>query len=140
MIQQTSSTTQALNPVTQRGQDLLQDRQDMFRRVIGTETAPAGTDEELSPKEQARVAAEEFVALSLIQPIFKKMREMNDAAPPFAPGPAEKQFGALMDAEIAQRIVRASGFPVVDQVARNLLQQHTEQPDRRIGAGLEVQG
>lgn len=140
MIEQTSSTAQTLNPVTQRGQDILQDRQDMFRRVLGTEPAPAGADAPRSAEEQARTAAEEFVSLSLIQPIFKKMREMNDAAPPFAPGPAEKQFGALMDAEIAQRIVRASGFPVVDQVARNLLQQHAQQPDRPIGAGLEVQG
>lgn len=80
-----------------------------------------------SPAEaEAHKVAEEFVGITLVQPILTMLREHSDAAPPFAPGPGEKTFGPLLDAEIAQRITKAKGFGLVDVVARNLL--------KRIGA------
>ena len=69
----------------------------------------------------ARGAAEELVAMTFVQPVLKQMREMNNAEPPFTPGIAERRFGALWDTEIAQRIVRARGFGLVDAVARDVL-------------------
>ncbi|MHC4976421.1 MAG: hypothetical protein ACYTF7_07425 [Planctomycetota bacterium] len=71
--------------------------------------------------EDARGAAEELVAMTFVQPILSQMREMNNAAPPFAPGVAERRFGAMWDAEIAQRLVRSEGFGLVDAVARDVL-------------------
>jgi Rod binding domain-containing protein len=75
--------------------------------------------DKMSPA-QARKAAEEFVSISLVQPILAQLRKTNQAYGVFAPGEHEKQFGPLMDAEIAMRMTRASNFPLVDAVARNL--------------------
>ncbi len=71
--------------------------------------------------EEARDAAQRFVASTLINPILTQLRESSEAAPPFAPSTAEKQFRALMDAELAQRITRAAHFPLVDRLAHDLL-------------------
>lgn len=76
---------------------------------------------DLDPETRARVAAEEFVAGSLILPILKEMRAMNNAWGPFAPGRHEETFGAMLDGEVASKIVRASNFPLVDRLARDLL-------------------
>lgn len=86
-----------------------------FDSVLKRLRAPAE-----STPEAARTAAEEFVATSLVQPILAQLREQNEAAAPFAPGPAEKMFGPLWDAEIALRIAKAQRFGLVDAVARNL--------------------
>ncbi|MFG0256685.1 MAG: hypothetical protein ACF8GE_02165 [Phycisphaerales bacterium JB043] len=72
-------------------------------------------------EEDARGAAQELVAMTFVQPILSQMREMNNAAPPFAPGVGERRFGAMWDAEIAQRLVRSEGFGLVDAVARDVL-------------------
>lgn len=75
-----------------------------------------------SPAEvQAHKSAEEFVGMTLVQPILTSLREQSDAAPPFAPGPGEKAFGPLLDAELAKRITQAKDFELIDVVARNLL-------------------
>lgn len=73
--------------------------------------------------EAARSAAEEFVAMTLVQPILAQMRAQNSAAAPFGPGEAERAFAPLWDAEIAARITKAENFGVVDAVARKLLER-----------------
>lgn len=80
---------------------------------------PAG-GADLSP-EQAQKTAREFVSMSLVQPILAQLRKTNAAWGPFKPGNHEQQFGPLIDAEVAMRITRASNFPIVDAVARNLM-------------------
>ncbi len=74
-----------------------------------------------SSESAARDAAEQLVAITLVQPLLAQLRETNNAAPPFAPTPAEKQFASLQDARVAQDIVRGSRFPLVDQLARSML-------------------
>jgi len=71
----------------------------------------------------ARAAAEELVAITMIQPILASLRESNMAADPFGPGDAERRFGPMWDAAIAHRIVKARGFGLVDEVARRVRQQ-----------------
>jgi len=88
----------------------------------------------------AREAAEEMVAISLVQPILSSLRESSDAAPPFAPGDAERRFGPLFDAEIARRITRASNFPLVDRLARQLLTQAQGGPDSPPGGKVDAHG
>jgi Rod binding domain-containing protein len=83
-----------------------------FRRTLAYERSPEG---------KARKAAEDMVSLSLIEPTLKMLRESNNAAAPFAPGDVEKAFGPLLDQAISQRIVRASGFGIVDRLASDLL-------------------
>lgn len=70
---------------------------------------------------EARRAAEEFVALALVQPVLAQARESSMAAEPFAPSPAERQFGALHDAIVAQRITQSAQFPLVDRIAESLM-------------------
>ena len=67
-----------------------------------------------------REAAEELVAITLVQPILAQLRESEMAAEPFAPGEGEKRFGALYDAEIARRMVQSQSFPLVDALARQM--------------------
>jgi len=91
--------------------------------MAGLKAAPPAADPAeggLTP-EQARKTAEEFVSLSLVQPVLAQLRKTNEAWGVFQPGAYEKQFGPLMDAEIAMRMTKASNFPLVDAVARNLL-------------------
>lgn len=76
----------------------------------------------LTPEAGARDAAEQFVAQALVEPILARFRASGDAVPPFAPGDSEKAFRPLLDAQIAQRIVRSQNFPIVEAVARRLLE------------------
>jgi Rod binding domain-containing protein len=87
-----------------------------FESILSRTARPGQTT-----AQRAREAAEQFVALTFVQPALKALREGNDAAPPFAPSEGEKQFRALLDAELAQRIVRKANYPLVDRVARDLL-------------------
>lgn len=76
--------------------------------------------------ERARTAAQEFVAVSLVQPVLDEARESSMAAEPFAPSAAEKHFRALQDASLAQRITRAAHFPLVDRLAQTLVRRGGE--------------
>jgi Rod binding domain-containing protein len=68
----------------------------------------------------ARTAAEQLVATAFIAPILARMRASVFAEAPFAPSAAERRFGPLLDQHLADRIVHASRFPLVDEVARRL--------------------
>ena len=92
----------------------------------GSPTNPAGGPAGASaqtPTERARDAAERFVAMTFVEPVLSSMREQNQAAAPFAPNQAEKQFRGMLDARLAEDIVRASNFPLVDRLARDLLRE-----------------
>lgn len=82
-----------------------------------TRTSQTDTDE---ADAKARDAAEQLVAVVLIEPIFKQMRESNQAPPPFGPTNGEKQFRSMIDAKLAHEIASAAQFPLVDRLARDL--------------------
>jgi Rod binding domain-containing protein len=94
--------------------------QESFAGIMA-KAARAGGD----PADRARQAAEQFVAITFVQPVLKQLRETTSAAPPFAPSEGEKQFRALLDADLAQRIVHKARFGLVDRVARDLLNRST---------------
>jgi Rod binding domain-containing protein len=98
--------------------DSLAGVQRSFLNVLGKQVPDSSPS---TPAERARDVAEQYVAIALVQPLLKQFRETSNAAPPFAPTPAEKQFRALTDADLAQQIVRAKQFPLVDRLARDLL-------------------
>lgn len=91
-------------------------RQDDFARIMGKATSAVS-----NTPEAARQAAEEFVAMSLVQPLLAQLRSTNHTAAPFAPSSGEAQFQQMLDANIAQNIVRAKQFPLVESVARKLM-------------------
>ncbi len=96
-----------------------QDRGADFAAVLGRMGSRAGeTDEQM-----ARRSAENFVAMIFVQPLLKQLRSGNHAAPPFAPTDGEKQFQGVGDAELAQRIVRATNFPLVDRITQDVLKK-----------------
>lgn len=98
--------------------------QGSFRQVLGQQnTDTEGVDANgMTPVERKAVStAEQLVAVALVQPLLAQMRETSNAAPPFAPTQAEKQIRALQDASVAQQIVHAARFPVVDRLARGML-------------------
>ncbi|GIK18508.1 MAG: hypothetical protein AMXMBFR77_00840 [Phycisphaerales bacterium] len=102
---------------------LLADAQRTFAESLSiAERRPDGT------RASARETAEKLVAITFVEPVLKRQRESDGAAPPFAPGPGEKQFRALLDSRVAHDIVRAARLPIVDRLAHDLLR-------RSVGAG-----
>ena len=91
--------------------------EDDFGSVLERATS---LDHGTKKEDRAQGAAEDFVSVVFVDPILKQAREMNHAAPPFAPSTGEKQFGALLDARIARQITKAAHFPIVDRLARDL--------------------
>lgn len=73
--------------------------------------------------DQARQAAEGLVAMTLIEPLLREARESRSSEGPFGLTESEKQFGALMDARTAGRMVQAWNLPLVDQLARQMREQ-----------------
>ncbi|MEO1583008.1 MAG: hypothetical protein AAFR96_00365 [Planctomycetota bacterium] len=89
------------------------DRVDSFAAVLGRTEAEGG-------ERSARGAAEDLVASAFLAPVLQQIRETSDAAPPFQPTPAEKQFGQLLDVRTAKEIVRSSDLPIVDRLAETI--------------------
>lgn len=97
-----------------------------FASVLGTATAARGATNEA----RARDAAEQFVAAALVQPVLKQLRQSNMGAPPFVPTQGEQQFQGLMDAAVAQQIVHAKHFPLVDSIQQSILKQASTAGDK----------
>ena len=121
-------------PRTQR----LADNQRSFAGVMGRAGSAGPSTPQTAPG-RARDTAEQFVAHTLILPLLRQLRQTDQAAPPFAPTQAEKQFRALQDAELAQRIAHAERFPIVDRLARDLLKRGGKDALGRDAAG-EIAG
>ncbi len=94
--------------------DPLVERQRTFEAALGQARDLRASA--ASPRE----AAEQLVAVAFVQPLLKMVRDANRSAPPFAPTPGEKMFGQISDVALSQRLVRASRFPLVDRLERDL--------------------
>jgi hypothetical protein len=103
------------------GDGALGSRQLSFREILGQNSGEGASG--ATPEERARTVAEQLVATALIQPMLKEWRAGERTAAPFAPTQGEKQMRALQDAEVARSIVQASRFPIVDQLARRVLER-----------------
>ncbi len=95
----------------------------IFRKaaIMGPPAPEASTDSDASEQtpaepDRVRAAAEEFISMALVEPVLAKMRSMNQAVEPFAPGAHEKAFGPLVDAAWSKGIVKASNWGLVDRV------------------------
>lgn len=104
----------------------LADAQRTFAESLSiAERRPDGT------RATARETAEKLVAITFVEPVLKRLRESDGAAPPFAPGPGERQFRALLDARVAHDVVRAARLPMVDRLAHDLLRRSGGAPTPR---------
>ena len=70
-----------------------------------------------SRKAETREAAVQLVSSAFIKPILAQLRESRSTDGPFAPGPAEKRFGPLLDERVADQLVEASNFNLIDVIA-----------------------
>lgn len=102
-------------PRTPSAQDQLD-----FAEVLGKQT---GRHFGKPDEGKIREAAETFVAVALVQPVFKQLRAANRAAAPFGPNKAEQQFQSLVDAEVSRHMVHKSNWPIVDRVAQQMLKK-----------------
>ena len=69
----------------------------------------------------ARLAATQLVASALLVPVLDAMYERPFAEPPFAPTTAEKRFAPLLSQHMADRIIGAANFPLVEAILDRLL-------------------
>jgi Rod binding domain-containing protein len=114
-----SSSASLLNRLPAAGYDQAS-RQREFSAILSRRVeGPGGI--ELSPEDEAKEAARQLVSIALVQPLLAQLRETSQAAPPFAPTSAERQFRAMADAQLAQGIVKAGNFPLVDVLAQRML-------------------
>lgn len=96
------------------------DEQRSFSEIFAIdERAPGGA----VLADRAQEAAEGLVAMTLIEPLLRMARESRSSDGPFGLTEAEKQFGALMDARTAGRMVKAWQIPLVDRLARQMREQ-----------------
>jgi Rod binding domain-containing protein len=114
-----STLSDALNRSTSPLASHTQELRDGFASVLSR----SRRDVSKTPEQAARESAEQLVAIALIQPVLKQLRETNNAAPPFAPSAAEKQFQSLFDSQVARRIAGAKRFGVVDRIAGDLMKR-----------------
>ena len=68
-----------------------------------------------------RESAAQLVSSAFIVPVLNSLRNSPFLEPPFAPNHAEKRFAPLLDQLIADRIVSAGNFPLVDVIVNRLL-------------------
>jgi Rod binding protein len=97
--------------------DAVDRERDAYNLVMGR---AQGSSAKATPKERARKAAEQLVAITFVRPILEEMRRSNNAAPPFGPSSGEKQFRSFLDAKLANEITHSAQFPLVDRIARDL--------------------
>jgi hypothetical protein len=84
--------------------------------------------------QQAREAAGQMVASAFIQPALAQLRESPFVSDRFAPGAAERRFGPLLDQHIADRVVSAGNFPLVDRLTEHLLSAGAGSPAGAVAA------
>ncbi|USN98090.1 MAG: hypothetical protein H6810_07825 [Phycisphaeraceae bacterium] len=106
-----------------------------FASILGIAERGAHGEAECDA-DRAREAAQELVASVLVQPTLAVERESDDLPPPFGPGEAEKQFGALIDAQRAIGLVRSTHWPLVDRLVEDMTRaKATGEKSRQPGSG-----
>lgn len=89
------------------------------QQLRGSNTQPPNPEEE--PAQRARTAAEQLVSVALVQPMLKRARESNNAAPPFGANKGSKTLGGMLDAAYAAEITSSSRWGLIDSVAKRMM-------------------
>lgn len=131
-----SMTSERTGEVAPKDDDQASFLRAMVRRLGGDADAPeSGTHKGL-----VAVAARRLVSDAFLEPLLREARESAQSGGMFAPGAGEKRFGHLVDRAMADRVVDAHRFDVVEAVERSLLQRVAggtpPEPITRIESGL----
>ena len=103
--------------------------------AIGNEPSGASFAEALQKAAQthgrpaAREAATQLVASALLVPVLDAMYERPLAEPPFAPTAVEKRFAPMLSQHLADRIIGAANFSLVNTIVDRLLGPETPAPE-----------
>ena len=117
-----TSTTFGVGVSTEASPTVVTQRQRAFASVIARASAAGAAEAsgEGAREAKSREAAEQLVALTFVQPMLKQLRESSNAAAPFGASAAEKSIRQMADGTLAQQLVHASRWGVVDSVARRM--------------------
>jgi len=88
-----------------------------FAEVFANHEAREGRDKLSVVQEESR----KLVAEAFIRPILSRIRQDNNAAPPFGPTTAENRFGPMSDQVLADAMTRPDRFPMIEAVERSLM-------------------
>jgi Rod binding domain-containing protein len=91
------------------------DDQQTFAASLGRATGPKTIEQE------ARESAEGLVSMALVQPVLKRLRESNQAAPPFGPAKGEQSMRTMLDQKWADSLVKTGNWALVDRVESKML-------------------
>ena len=94
---------------------------DLLRAATIPESIRNGAHHTPAQATEALDTAQKLVSTTLIKPILAQARAARDAPAPWGQTQAEKQFGALLDNRIADDVTKASGFPIAQRIADQIL-------------------
>ena len=81
---------------------------------------------------EAREAAEQLVASALLMPLLKEARNSTLKGELFHGGRGEEAFGQQLDTILADRMVQAANFPLVDRLVQTLTTAGRPQPSHTL--------
>lgn len=111
----------------------LVERQRSFAGVLARAGSHPGANLQ-TDEEKAREGAEQFVAMTFIQPLLKQLRETNQSVAPFAPSAGEKQMQSMLDGVLAEKLVSSERWPLVDRIAQDMLKKNAAKPAPNAGS------
>ena len=80
---------------------------------------------------ETRTQASRFVAMALVEPVLKQLREpLFEMPAAFQPGAHEKTFRAFADRAFADKLTQSQQWPLIDAVARQLERANPYQEQR----------
>ncbi len=121
MIGPLDSVTQVTAPPTpSKGRGFAAVAQQLRNGQAQGPDAPLPRSEDRSAQ-QARTAAEQLVSIALVQPMLKRVRESNNAAPPFGANKGSKTFGTMLDAAYAAEMTSSTRWGLIDSVAQRMM-------------------
>ena len=108
------STTSILNQVAGRVPVVSQRIGEDFESQLRTASAEGAAPDQL------RDAAVKLVSSSLVLPALASLHQspLRPTSGPFAEGTIEKRFGPLLDAQLSDRVTKASKFGLVDSIVK----------------------
>lgn len=84
-----------------------------------------------SREQEARTAATQLVASTLVLPALEQLRDDPFKSKYFDGGSAERAFQSQLDTRMADRVTQAARFPLVDVVQTRLLQKNAHAAAKR---------
>lgn len=92
----------------------------------------------ISRDDQARTAATQLVATTLVLPALEQLREDPFKSKYFDGGSAEKAFQSQLDTHLADRVTQASRLPLIDAVQSRILRRNAQAAAAREASGARA--